>query len=568
MVESSERSRWLFASLRGLNASWLSGDAIAAMTLASIAIPEQIATARLVGMPPMSGLWAFAAGSFAFAAFGNNRLMSVGADSTIAPIMAATLASMAGIGTPHYASLVAVLALLIGVVLLLGSPLRLGWVADLLSIPVTTGFLAGISLHIIVGQLPTILGVTSSRGNPLHEIGELARQLSQANPYSVSVGCGVLVLCLISERVNRRIPGALIALVLSGFLVWQFNLERHGVGVLGALPIALPASTFALPSWSEFTRLLPLSLLVALVCMIQTAAVAQSFSSDSGADGTVDRDFAAVGVGCILATLLGSFAVNLSPPRTAVVAESGGRSQMSSLLAMVMVAALVLLAAHAFAYIPRAALGGVLVFIGIRIFHLPVMRRIYERSPWEILLVVASGVLVVMMPIAIGVSMSIVLSLLHSVYVIARPHCTDLARVPGTTVWWTREKGKPAESEPGVLVFALAAPVNFMNAHYLIGKMMHAITQLPSPCRLVVIESSGVIDVDFTGSQLLQKAIDDLRSRSIDVALARLESKRASRAAGRTGLLETVGAQQVFLSVEEAIRRHKVSQTGSSPPLR
>ncbi len=566
MGESSGRLRWLFPSLRGLNASWLSGDAVAAMTLAAIAIPEQIATARLVGMPPMSGLLAFAAGSLAFAAFGANRLMSVGADSTIAPIMAASLAGMAAVGTPHYASLVTMLALLVGAVLVLGSPLRLGWVADLLSIPVTTGFLAGVSVHIIVGQLPTILGVDAARGNLLHEIGDLAHQLSHANAYSVTLGIGVLVLCLLSERVNKRIPGALIALLISGFAVWQLNLQQRGVSVLGALPIALPAMTFALPSWSEFTHLIPLSLVVALVCMIQTAAVVQSFPTGSGSDDTVDRDFAAVGAGSILAALLGSFAVNSSPPRTAVVAESGGRSQISSLLSTVMVAALVLLAANAFAYVPRAALGGVLVFIGVRIFHVPVMRRIYKHSPWEILLVVASGMLVIMMPIAIGVSMSIVLSLLHSVYVIARPHCTELERVPGTTVWWTREKGQLGENEPGVLVFALAAPVNFINAHYLIGKMMHTVTSLPLPCRLVVIESSGVIDVDFTGSQLLQKAIGDLRGRGIDVALARLESKRASRAARRTGLLETVGAQQVFLSVEEAIRRHTVSRTRDADP--
>ena len=260
------------------------------------------------------------------------------------------------------------------------------------------------------------------------------------------IGLGVLVLCLLSERINKRIPGALVALVISGFAVWQFSLEGRGVSILGALPIALPAKTLALPNWSEFTHLLPLSLVVALVCMIQTAAVVQSFPSGASSDDTVDRDFAAVGVGNILAALLGAFAVNSSPPRTAVVAESGGKSQLSSLLSVAMVVALSLLAANAFAYVPHAALSGVLVFIGMRIFHVSVMRRIYNRSPWEILLVIASCALVVMMPIAIGVGMSIALSLLHSIYVIARPHCTELARVPGTTVWWTLERARPAST--------------------------------------------------------------------------------------------------------------------------
>src|SRR5262249_10460715 len=147
MTDQAERSGWVFASLRGYNPSWLSGDAIAAVTLAAITIPEQLATARLVGMPPMAGLLAFAAGSLLYAAFGANRFTSVGADSTIAPIMAGGLAAMTATGSAAYAGLAAVLALLIGIALLLARPLRLGWIADLLSIPVTTGFLAGISIH-------------------------------------------------------------------------------------------------------------------------------------------------------------------------------------------------------------------------------------------------------------------------------------------------------------------------------------------------------------------------------------------------------------------------------------
>ncbi len=564
MASPAARPGWLFASLSGFSASWLPGDAVAALTLAAIAIPEQLATARLVGMPPMSGLFAFAAGSLAFAALGANRVMSVGADSTIAPIMAAALASIAAAGTPAYGGSAAVLALLVGVVLLLTSPLRLGWIADLLSIPVTTGFLAGISVHIIVGQLPTVLGIGAPPGDLIHRLAEIVRELPRANPYPVAITLGVLAVSLLAGRLNERIPGALIGLAASGLAVWQLELARHGVSVLGALPIAAPAMTLALPSWSEFTRLLPLSLIVALVCMMQTAAVLQSFPSDPGRRENASRDFAAVGAGSILAALLGAFAVNSSPPRTAIVAESGGRSQLSSLLAVAFAAALVLVAAGAFAFVPQAALSGVLVFIGVRIFRVRVMRRIYRRSRREILLVVASAALVVILPIDTGVSMSIVLSLLHSIYIIARPHSTELARVPGTTIWWTLGKGEAGEHEPGVLVFALGAPINFINANYLLGKLMDAVAATAPPCRLVVIEANGVLDVDFTGSQMLQQAIGELRRRDIDVAMARLESGRAQAAAARTGLTDALGADHMFLSVEEAIRGCGPRPTGDA----
>lgn len=548
------RAGWLFASLRGFRASWLPGDAIAAMTLAAIAIPEQLATARLVGMPPMSGLFAFAAGSIACAAFGANRFMSVGADSTIAPIMAATLASIAAAGGAHYESTAAALAVLVGVALLLTHPLRLGWIADLLSIPVTTGFLAGISVHIIAGQLPTILGVEAPPGNLLVGLAHTAREVPHANPYPVAIALGVIAVSLLAARLNERIPGALLGLVASGLAVWLLALDRHGVSVLGALPIALPNFTLSFSTWSDFTRLLPLALIVALVCMMQTAAVVQSFPSDPDLQEDVSRDFAAVGAGSVLAALLGAFAVNSSPPRTAVVAESGGRSQLSGLLAVGFVAALALLAADTFAFVPHAALSGVLVFIAMRIFRLSVMRQIYRRNRHEILLVIASAALVVVLPIETGVSMSIVLSLLHSIYIIARPYCAELARVPGTTVWWTVAKGEVGEHEPGVLVFAFAAPINFINANYLVGKLMDAIAAMTVPCRLVVIEANGVIDVDFTGSQIMQRAIATLRRNNIDVAVARLESERGRQAAVRTGLIDALGADHVFRSVEEAIR--------------
>ena len=538
---------------------------MAATTLAAIAIPEQLATARLVGMPPMSGLFAFAAGSLAFAAFGANRFMSVGADSTIAPIMAATLAGIAAAGTAHYAGMVAALALVVGVVLLLASPLRLGWIADLLSIPVTTGFLAGISVHIIVEQLPIILGIESRSGPLIGRLAEIVRQLPRANLYSVAIGLGVLAVSLLAEWLSKRIPGALIGLAVSGFAVWQLDLERHGVSVLGTLSIAPPAMTLTLPNWSEFTRLLPLALIVSVVCIMQTSAVVQSFPSDPNRPENVSRDFAAVGAGSILAALLGAFAVNSSPPRTAVVAESGGRSQLSGLLAIVIVGAVVLLAADAFAFVPQAALSGVLVFIGVRIFRVPLMRRIYQRSPREILLVVASAGLVVMLPIETGVTMSIVLSLLHSIYVIARPRCTELARVPGTTIWWTLAEGEAGEHEPGVLVFALGAPINFINAKYLRAKLTDAIAAMKRPCWLVVIEANGVIDVDFTGSLILQQAVAELHRRNIDVAIARLESERAKEAAARTGLIDVLGADHVFRSVDEAIRgcRNRLAPHGS-----
>ncbi len=255
MVKLNNKENWFFVSLWKYRPSWLVSDAIAAVTLAAIAIPEQLATARLVGMPPMAGLLAFAAGTFAFAAFGANRFMSVGADSTIAPIMASALAVIAAAGTAQYAGMAAALAMLVGAALLLAGLMRAGWIADLLSIPVTTGFLAGISVHIIVGQLPDLLGLPAANGDVLNRFADILRQLPNANPYPTLIGVGVLAIAPLSDRISGRIPGAFIAFIASGLAVWAFGLRQRGTAVLGALPIERLHLTVDLPSWHEFTQL-------------------------------------------------------------------------------------------------------------------------------------------------------------------------------------------------------------------------------------------------------------------------------------------------------------------------
>ncbi len=563
MTASQGQRAWLFPSLRGYRRAWLASDVVAALTLAAIVIPEQLATARLVGLAPITGLLTFAAGTAAFAVLGANRFMSAGADSTIAPIMASALAASAAVGSAHYAELAHVMALMVGVLLLASGLARLGWVADLLSIPVTTGFLAGISLHIILGQLPDLLGVAPATGDMLHQAAHLLRLLPDAHPYPASIGIGVLVLSLAAERWSARIPGAFIGFVGAGVAVWTLDLARRGTSVVGALPLEPLHVSVSAPGWQSIEQLFPASLIVALVCLMQTAAVVRSFPSHPGQEEEVSRDFAALGAGSLIAGLIGAFAVNSSPPRTAAVHVSGGRSQLSGLLAIALVAAVVILARRAFAVLPVSALSGVLIFIGLRIFRLSTMRRIYLKGGYEISLVAASAALVVLLPIQTGVTLSIVLSLTHSIYIVARPDCAVLSRVAGTTVWWKKPEDGPGEQQAGVLVFAPGAPVCFANAAYIRRALQSALAALPEPCRLLVIEANGVIDIDFTGSQMLQEVIAELRARDVAVALARLESERAQRAAARTGLTELLGPGRIFRSVSEAIAACSPGSPGS-----
>jgi MFS superfamily sulfate permease-like transporter len=528
-------------------------DAMAGLLLAAIGIPEQIATARLAGMPAEAGLLAFVAGAIGFAVFGTNRFLSAGADSTIAAIFAGVLATLAAVGTSEYAALASLLAIMVGVFLVIIALLRAGWIADLLSIPILTGFLAGIAVHVIIGQLPAVLGVPAEQGSLLSRTWELLRHLPNANPIALTIGGFVLMVTLLSERLMPRLPGALLAMAVTALCTTAFHVGDRGIQLLDALPSLAPRLVLPLEQLHALPRLLPLALTVALVCMIQTAAVLRAFPSHPGGPRHVAHDFGGVGAGNIISGLFGGFAVNASPPRTAVVVNAGGQSQIAGVVAVIITLALLLTGGMLLGFVPLAALGGLLIAIGVRLFRLNEMVRILRQGGGEILLVAASAFLVIVLPIETGMVTSIVLALLQSFYGVARPLCTELVRAPGTTVWWPPVAEARGQREPGVLVFASAAPLNFTNVDFIRDRLMQAIQHADEPVRLLIIEASGMIDIDYTGSQRLQQLIAQLRSRGIDVAIARLEAERAQRQAQRTGLSAAFGAGHVFRSVEDAV---------------
>jgi MFS superfamily sulfate permease-like transporter len=543
----------VLATLRGYRRAWIPGDLIAGALLAAIAIPEQLATARLAGMPAQTGLYAFAAGTIAFAIVGSNRFLSVGADSTIAPIFAGGVAALASAGAPSYPVLVSLAAVLIGAALVLAGMARAGWIADLLSIPVTTGFLAGIALHIIVGQLPAVLGLPAPPGSLVQAFVAILAAIPHANPIAFALGGGVLLVTLVAERISARIPGALIALIAAGVVAATLDLRAHGIALLGALPATLPHVGWPLVDVHDVVRLVPLVLTVALVCLLQISVVLRAYPTNPDAPDDPSRDFAAVGIGSIVAGLLGSFAVDASPPRTAIAAASGARSQLAGIAAVAAIVLLVAFGASLAAYLPLAALGGVLIFIGSRLFRLADMQRIARAGGQEGWLVIASMLLVVVLPIETGMLFAIALSLAGGIAIVARPPSGEFVRVPGTTIWWPPDRTTPGERVPGVLVFAPAAPLTFTNSQFIVGKLRALIAAAAAPVRLVIVECSGVIDVDYTGAFYVSREISRLRAGGVNVVLARLSDDRARAAAVRTGLIAAVGTDGRYDSVAEAL---------------
>jgi SulP family sulfate permease len=548
------RSWPIFRSLAAYRLAFLPQDLIAGLTLAAIAIPEQMATSRLAGLPPETGFFAFVAGSLAFAVFGASRFLSCGADSTIAPIFAGGLALLATTSSQEYAALAAALGLMVGVNLVAGGLFRLGWIADLLSIPVTTGFLAGIAVHILLSQLPGVLGLPHFDGTLIPSALYLATHIGEVSLFPSIIGLGVLAIMIISERLSARIPGALIGLAVATGAVIVFGLEDRGVAVLATVPTHWPALSIPRLSIDQLAQLIPLSLLIAVIVMVQTAATTRSFPSDLDQPPDVERDFLGVGAGNVLSGLFGAFPVNASPPRTAIVSETGGRSQLAGLAAAAIVIVTLAFGAGLLAHVPDAALGGVLLFVALKIIRVRQMAAIYRESFAEFMLIIATSAAIVAAPIEQGAGFGIALSLLHGIWSTTRAHVIVFERVPGTSIWWPPIPGHRSDTTPAALVVAFQAPLSFLNAYHFRRDIMAILQNAPEPVRLIVLEASAILEIDFTAAQVLRDLIRHCQEQGIVFAMARLESIRAQEAVIRFKIDEALGPNRLFHSVDEAVR--------------
>jgi MFS superfamily sulfate permease-like transporter len=549
--------------------SGIARDVMAGLTLAAITIPEQMATARLGGFEPQVGFYAFVGATLGFAivallAAGANRILTAGADSTITPIFTATVAGLAASGVAGQPQAAMTLALLVAAVLLIAGLLRLGWIADLLSTPIVTGFLLGIAAHIVASQLPDVMGLEAPNDNMIHRLSVLARTAGNSNPWSVAIGFGVLALVLVGEKINPRWPGALIAMALATAAVLAFRLEHRGVAVLGRLPGGLPTPIAPALSFDSLRELVPLALIVALIVMMQTAAVSRSFGDGNA---NVNRDYLGLALGNLGAALLGAFPVNASPPRTAVVREAGGTSQMVALVAAAVVAALALAGGGLLAHVPQAALAGVLLFVALRIVRADVIASVARQAPGEAALIGLTAVAVIALPIPTGVAIGIGLSLLHGVWIATQTRVIEFRHLPDTTIWWPAHVSTKGETVEGVLVAGFSASLVFSNAEPFRRGMEAAITAR-SAVRLVVLEAGGIATVDYTAAQALRSLIESCRTRDITFAIARLESVRARDALEKFNVLATLGPDRLFMSVAEAVAAIPVApdKISGTPP--
>ena len=347
----------------------------------------------------------------------------------------------------------------------------------------------------------------------------------------------------------------MIALAGATLVVARFGLEARGVAVIGAVEFAPPHPAIPTPSLDDLRQVIGLAAIISVIIMVQTAATSRSFPGAPGETPDVDRDFIGVGAGSALAGLFGAFPVDASPPSTAIVAAGGARSQVAGLVACAVVAALAVYGGELLAHVPEAALAGVLLFVAGRIFRVSDMLDIIRKTKAEFGLVVLTMLGVVILPVQIGVGLAIILSLAHGAWTTTRTRLIEFDRLTGTSVWWPLEAGLAGERLFGVLVVAFQAPLSFLNAYQFQHDMRDAIARADGGLRLVVLEASSIVEIDFTAARILDEAIAQCRARGVDFALVRLELVRAQAALESFGVMATLGQDRLFHSVDEATRK-------------
>ena len=542
---------FLFSSLRGYRRAWVAPDLLAGLTLLVIAVPEQLATSRLAGMPPITGFYAFVAGTVLFAMLGSSPQMSVGADSTIAPLFAVGIARLAPSGSAHYVDLVGILALMVGVLVAVVGILRLGWIAEFLSAPIIAGFMSGVAVIIVVHQLPDLFGLGSVSGSTLNRIAVVVRHLSDINGPTLGVGAAVFAIVVAARRIDRRLPGALVGLVGSTIAVAALTLRAHGVAVLGTVAHGAPRLGLFDLSWSTIGSVAPIAGVVALVVVSQSAATTRGFADQGRYDVDVARDFLGVGAGSIAAGLVGSFPVNASPPRTAAVASASGRTQAAGLGAAIAVVALIP-AAGLLKDVPLATLAAVLIYVATRILRVHDLVAIARFDRFELGLALVTLLTVALLGVEQGIGVAVGLAILDRTRLSARPGMHVLGRIPRTTSWVPVSTSAQAAQIPSVVAVLFATPLWYANAVHFHTQLKASLARAVGTPALLVLDALGMSDIDYTGSRVLAEVLDELDHDHIAFAFARAGG-HVRESLRRSGLEARIGSDHFFASVDEAV---------------
>jgi high affinity sulfate transporter 1 len=546
--------RWFpgVATLRDYQLAWLRHDIVAGLVLVTMLVPVGIAYAVASGVPGVYGLYATIVPLLAYALVGPSRILVLGPDSALAPILLAVVLAHSGGDPMRAVALASAMAIVSGIVCILAGVLRLGFITELLSKPIRYGYMNGIALTVMISQLPKWLGFTIDAEGPLRSLWAIATAVwdGRTNWTAFLLGAGVLATILLLKR-HLRLPGILMAVVGAILVVSAFDLSAS-VAVLGSLPQGLPA--FDIP-WIGYADLGPVVIggaAAALVAFADTSVLSRTYAARLHRHVDSNQEMVALGAANLAGALFQGFPISSSSSRTPVAEAAGAKTQLACVVGALGVASLLIAAPDLLKNLPTPALAAVVIASAIGLIEVTDLRRIYRIQRWEFWLSISCFVGVAVLGAIPGIGLAVVIAVIEFLWDGWRPHSATLGRADGVKGYHDVTRYPDARLVPGLVMFRWDAPLFFANAELFQDRILEAVVASPTPVRRVVVAAEPVTSVDVTASDVLAELDDKLRAVDIELCFAELKDPVKDKLK-RFGLFERFGDRRFFPTIEAAV---------------
>jgi high affinity sulfate transporter 1 len=544
--------------LRHYRRTWLLPDLSAGLVLTAVLIPVGMAYAEAAGVPAIYGLYATIVPLLAYALFGPSRILVLGPDSSLAPMIAIAILPLAG-GDPHRAVVVAgMLAILAGLFGVAAGLLRLGFITDLLAKPIRYGYMNGIALTVLAGQLPKLFGFSVKSDRLFVRLGEFATGAfsGRTNWAALALGGGTLVTILLLKRF-KRFPSVLLAVGGSTLAVGWLQLSgRFGVSVLGDLPRGLPAFSIPVLSPHEIGTLCTAALAIAVVSFADTSVLSRVYSAKARTYVDPNQEMIGLGVANVAAGVFQGFPISSSSSRTPVAEASGSKTQLTGVVGAVAIALLLMFGPQLLRDLPNAALAGVVIASAIGLFEFRELGRLFRIQRWEFWLSIAAFLGVAMLGPVPGMMIAIGIALAEYIWDGWRPHFAVLGRAEGVRGYHDLKRYPDASQVPGLLLFRWDAPLFFANAEQFREVVLDAVGAAPTPVRWLVVASEPVTSIDVTAVDMLTELDDVLNQAGVELVFAEMKDPVKDKLK-RFGAFEKFGERRFFHTLDGAIEAYQ-----------
>jgi len=554
-VENARWLRWLpgWQVLRGYQRSWLRQDVVAGLVLTSMLLPVGLAYAQASGLPGICGLYATIVPLLAYAIFGPSRILVLGPDSALAPLILAVVLPLSA-GDPQRAiALGGVMAIISGVVGIAAGLARLGFITELLSKPIRYGYMNGIALTVLLSQVPKLFGFSAKAEGPVRQSIAIVQQVlaGRTNLVAFAIGTGTLVLILLLKRFPR-VPGTLIAVVAATVLVGALDLAtRAGVAILGALPQGLPTPSLPLISPDDLPKVLTGALAVALVSFADTSVLSRTFAARLHTPVDPNQELVGLGVANLASGFFQGFPISSSSSRTPVAEAAGSRTQLTGVVGAIAIALLLLFAPSLLQSLPTSALAAVVIAAALGLFEFADLRRIYRIQRWEFWLSMVCFAGVAVLGAIPGIALAITIAVIEFLWDGWRPHSAVLGQSPDIRGYHDVSRHPEGRQIPGLVLLRWDAPLFFANAELFQDRALAVVASAPAPVHWLVVTAEPVTSIDVTSADMLSELDEQLRARGTALGFAEMKDPVKDKLR-RFGLFARF-ERRLFATIDEAV---------------